>query len=63
MMAKTRKYHRFLFPEGMLPLWALFQAGLVFQNINYKLYILSLSAPASSGCGPELAAAGTLVSD
>lgn len=60
------------FPLGIPPLWALFQAGFVFQNIEYKLFLLSftdsalslfLFAPASSGHGPELAAAGALVSD
>lgn len=29
------------FPQGMSPLWALFQAGFVFQNIDYKLFLLS----------------------
>lgn len=38
---KNKKCCRFLFPLGMPPLWALFQAGFVFRNINYKLSLLS----------------------
>lgn len=72
---KNKKCCRFLFPQGMPLLWALFQAGFVFQNIDYKVFLFSstdsarrslsvlLFAAASSGYSPELAAAGTLVSD
>ena len=37
----NKKCHRFLFPLGMPQLWALFQDGLVFENIHYKPNILS----------------------
>ncbi len=66
---KNKTCCRFLFPLGLPPQWALFQAGFVFQNIEYRLFLLSsneslsLCAPACSGCSPELATAGTLVSN
>lgn len=48
------------------PLWALFQAGSVFKNINCKLFCL-FSTPLIFGeayaGSPELTTAGALVSD